>query len=171
MTNTTKKKAVTGLIGQSLFALAFFLFLSILIIIFNLTFSMNPVTAQSESQQNIRSLIEQARNAWVTRDVDALTELFALDGELIVPSHRSQGRAKIREQIASFAQQYIDVNITIQRIVIDGNQAAVEWHYEDTEKSTGKRNQADDAIIIEVKDGQICYWREYFDTSSSTQPY
>ncbi|MCY7331090.1 MAG: hypothetical protein LH649_00185 [Pseudanabaena sp. CAN_BIN31] len=55
----TEKKAVTGLIGQSLFALAFFLFLSTLVIIFSLTFSMNPVTAQSESQQNIRSPFQQ----------------------------------------------------------------------------------------------------------------
>jgi uncharacterized protein (TIGR02246 family) len=171
MANMTKNKVVTGLIGQSLFALKFFFVLSTLVIIFNLMFSMNPVKAQSGSQQNIRSLIEQARNAWVIRDVDALTELFTLDGELIVPGQRSKGRARIREQIANFAQQYTDVNITIQRIVIDGNQAAVEWHYEDTEKSTGKRNQADDAIILEVKDGQICYWREYFDIYSSAQPY
>jgi len=166
----TKKKTVTGLIGQFLFTLKFFFVLSTLVIIFNLTFNMNPATAQNESQQNIRSLIEQAKNAWISRDIDAITELFTLDGELIVPGQISKGRARIREQLANFAQQYIDVNITIQRIVIDGNQAAVEWHYEDTEKSTGKRNQADDAIILEVKDGQICYWREYFDTHSSTQP-
>jgi len=166
----TKIKAFISLHGQSVFALGLFFVLSTLFIIFNLTFSMNPVTAQNRSQQNIRSLIEQARNAWVTRDVDTLTELFTDDGELIVPGQRSRGRARIREQIANFAQKYMDVNITIQRIVIDGNQAAVEWHYEDTEKSTGKRSQADDAIILEVKDGQICYWREYFDTYSSTQP-
>jgi ketosteroid isomerase-like protein len=52
------------------------------------------------------------------------------------------------------------------RTIVDGNSAAVEWHYEDTEKATGKRSQTDDAIFIEVKNGRISYWREYFDAIS-----
>jgi uncharacterized protein (TIGR02246 family) len=116
--------------------------------------------------QEIRALVELAQNAWIARDADALAQLFTPNGELIVPGQRWQGQAKIREEVAKFAGQYTDVKITIHRTIFEGNRAAVEWHYEDTETATGKRNQADDAIVIEVQNGRISYWREYFDMSS-----
>jgi uncharacterized protein (TIGR02246 family) len=116
------------------------------------------------SSQDIRSLIILAKDAWVAGDVEALAHLFTVDAQLIVPGERWQGQAKIREEVANFVRLYTDVKITIHRIIIEGNLAAVEWHYEDTEKATGKRSQADDAIVIEVQNGRISYWREYFDT-------
>jgi uncharacterized protein (TIGR02246 family) len=115
----------------------------------------------------INVLIIRAKDAWVARDADALAQLFTPDAQLIVPGQRWQGRTQIREEIAKFGQSYTDVNITIQRTIVDGNRAAVEWHYEDTEKATGHHNQSDDAIVIEVENGLISYWREYFDTSSN----
>jgi uncharacterized protein (TIGR02246 family) len=116
------------------------------------------------SSQDIRSLIILAKDAWVAGDAEALANLFTVDAQLIVPSQRWQGQAKIREEVAKFVRLYTDIKITIHRIIIEGNLAAVEWHYEDTEKATGKRSQADDAIVIEVQNGRISYWREYFDT-------
>jgi uncharacterized protein (TIGR02246 family) len=113
--------------------------------------------------QDIRATIELARTAWIDRDADALAQLFTEDGTLIVPGQRWQGRAIIRSEIAKFARDYTDVSITIHRIIIDGDRAAVEWHYEDTQKATGKRNRSDDAIVLEVQNGLISYWREYFD--------
>lgn len=129
----------------------------------------------SSPSPDIRSTIELARTAWIARDADALAQLFTEDGILIVPGQRWQGRARIRSEIAKFAQDYTDVSITIDRIIIDRDsrserlcqRAAVEWHYEDTERATGKRNRADDAIFIEVENGQIRYWREYFDTAGN----
>jgi uncharacterized protein (TIGR02246 family) len=150
---------------NSLFSNVFrWLLISILVI--NLVSSMDAFASQNRSQQDICSLIEQAKAAWTARDADTLAQLFSQDGELIVPGQRWQGQAKIREEIAKFAQQYTDVSITIQQILIDGNRAAVEWHYEDTEKSTGQRSHVDDAIVLEVKDGRISSWREYFDTDT-----
>lgn len=145
--------------------MSLFTWLLVCVALLNLMISMDASASQS-GQQNARSLIEQAKNAWVSRDADALAQLFAPDGELIVPGQRWQGRAVIREEISKFAQQYTDVSIDIHRAIVDGNQAAVEWHYEDTEKATGKRNQADDVIVVEFKDGYISYWREYFDTET-----
>jgi uncharacterized protein (TIGR02246 family) len=113
---------------------------------------------------DIKATIELAKNAWIARDADALARLFTEDGTLIVPGQIWQGRDKIRSEIAKFAREYTDVSITIHRIIIDGQRAAVEWHYEDTEKATGNRNQSDDAIVLDVENGQISYWREYFDT-------
>lgn len=127
---------------------------------------MSLAASQNSSlSQDIRVTIELARTAWIDRDADALAQLFTEDGTLIVPGQRWQGRDRIRSEIAKFARDYTDVSITIHRIIIDRNLAAVEWHYEDTQKVTGKRNRSDDAIVIEVENGRISYWREYFDTT------
>jgi uncharacterized protein (TIGR02246 family) len=144
-----------------------FRWLAIGIILLGLMSNMDANASQNLPPQDIRSTIDRARSAWIERDADALARLFTLDAELIVPGQRWQGRAKIREEIAKFSRQYEQVEITIHRIVLDGNLAAIEWHYEDTEKSTGKRNRSDDAILIECRDGLISYWREYFDPNGT----
>ncbi|MDF5733011.1 MAG: nuclear transport factor 2 family protein [Rhizonema sp. PD38] len=123
---------------------------------------------QSMRQQDVQSLIEKAREAWIAQDADALTQMFTPDGELIVPGKTWLGQKRIREEVTHFAQQYKDVKIDIQRIIIDHNQATVQWHYNDTEKNTGRRNQADDVIIVDFKDSRISRWREYFDTKTPT---
>ncbi len=147
-------------------ALTIFRWLLVSILVITLISNTDAFASQNGPRQAIYSLIEQAKDAWMARDADALAQLFLQDGALIVPGQHWKGQAKIREEIAKFSQQYTDVSITIQQILIDGNRAAVEWHYEDTEKSTGQRSQVDDAIIIEVKDGRISYWREYFDAET-----
>ncbi len=141
------------------------LWLGLILILFNFGFDMNRSVGATEPQV-IRAIIEQAKTAWIDRDADALAQLFTVDGELIVPGQRWQGRTRIRTEVAKYAQQYRDVSITISQIIIEGDRAAVEWHYEDTEHATGKRNKADDAIAIDFKAGQIDRWREYFDTQS-----
>ncbi|MGH2593364.1 MAG: nuclear transport factor 2 family protein, partial [Anaerolineae bacterium] len=100
----------------------------------------------------IRALIEQAGQAWVAGDADAFAALFTPDGEFIVPSKRLQGQAAIREVLARFAERYSDVRIDIRRTIIDGDQAVVEWYWEDTKNATGVRNRADDAIVVDFKD-------------------
>jgi uncharacterized protein (TIGR02246 family) len=141
--------------------------LSIGIILIGLMSAMDLAPSQNSlPSPDIRATIELAKNAWIARDADALAQLFTEDGTLIVPGQKWQGQAQIRSEIAKFARDYTDISITINQIIIDGDRAAVEWHYEDTEKATGNRNQSDDAIVIEVKNGRISYWREYFDTGA-----
>lgn len=142
------------------------LWLGIILILFNFGFDMDRAVSATEPQA-IRAIIEQAKTAWIDRDADALAQLFTADGELIVPGQRWQGRARIRAEVANYAQKYRDVSIMISQVMIEGERAAVEWHYEDTERATGKRNKADDVIMIDFKAGQIGRWREYFDTETS----
>ncbi|NDJ24180.1 SgcJ/EcaC family oxidoreductase [Nostoc sp. B(2019)] len=118
------------------------------------------------NQEDILTLINKAKEAWIAQDADALAQMFTPDGEIIVPGKKWQGRARIREEITHFAQQYSDVKIDIKRIIVEKNQAAVEWYYEDIHKATGRRNKADDVIVVDFKDGLISRWREYFDTET-----
>ncbi|UBF27067.1 nuclear transport factor 2 family protein [Kovacikia minuta CCNUW1] len=115
-----------------------------------------------------QSIIHQARDAWLTGNGDAFANLFTADGELIVPGQRWVGRAAIRQAVIDFSAAYSVIKIDIRRIVADGNQSVVEWHWQDTEKATGKRSAADDAIVIDFKAGQITRWREYIDAKTPT---
>jgi uncharacterized protein (TIGR02246 family) len=136
------------------------------LIIFGVLTSVYVFVNQSMKQEHVQSLIEKAREAWIAQDADALTKLFTPDGEVIIPGQFWLGERRIREEVIHFAQQYKDVKIDIKRIIIERNQAAVEWNYEDTEKNTGRRNQSDDVIVVDFKDGRISRWREYFDTKT-----
>ncbi|MBD1879822.1 nuclear transport factor 2 family protein [Coleofasciculus sp. FACHB-T130] len=116
--------------------------------------------------EDIRIAIAQARDAWIARDGEALAALFTPNGEIIVPGQRWQGQERIRQEVAHFAQQYSDVRIEIQQVIVDGDRAVVEWYYEDTENATGRCNKADDVIVINFQAGRISRWREYFDTET-----
>ncbi len=116
--------------------------------------------------ERIRSVIQQAADAWKTGNADAFASLFLPDGEFIVPNNRWVGPVKIEQVTADFTANY-EVKIEIRRIIVEGEQAVVEWHWEDMEKATGKCNQADDAIVVDFKSGKFSRWREYIDTTSS----
>lgn len=118
----------------------------------------------------MRSLIEQARDAWVSGNGAAFAQLFIEDGELIVPGQRWQGRAAIQRESDRFNQDF-SVTIEIQSIVVEGNHAAVAWNWCETPKkglleSSGPVRQAQDAIWVDFEAGGIRRWREYIDNET-----
>jgi limonene-1,2-epoxide hydrolase len=58
------------------------------------------------------------------------------------------------------------VQVTITRVLAVANQGAVEWTWRERRRAETEEHSAEDAIIFEVLDGQIVYWREYFDTAN-----
>jgi uncharacterized protein (TIGR02246 family) len=126
----------------------------------------NQERLESMQPKEIQAIIEQSREAWVRGDADAIAALFSPNGEFIVPGNRWVGREAIRQIAADFFASHSDVKIEIKRIMIEGNQAFVEWSWEDREKTTGRLNQADDAIVLDFQADRISRWREYFDTET-----
>jgi uncharacterized protein (TIGR02246 family) len=113
---------------------------------------------------NLRSIILQAKDAWVKGDAAAFANLFTEDGEFIVPGQRWQGRAAIQSESDRFLENFT-VAIEIRTILMDGNQAAVEWDWSETPKAEEQTtSQAQDAILIDFEGGRIRRWREYIDT-------
>ncbi len=117
--------------------------------------------------EKIRSIIQQASEAWSTGNADAFATLFLPDGEFIVPNNRWVGQELIRQVSADFASQYEVTRIEIRQLIVEDDRAVVEWYWEDREKATGKCNQAEDAIIINFRAGKISRWGEYIDVTSS----
>ncbi|MDY7014922.1 MAG: SgcJ/EcaC family oxidoreductase [Cyanobacteriota bacterium] len=60
--------------------------------------------------ESIRSIIEQARRAWIEGNSTAFSSLFCADGEFIVPGNRWVGREEIEKAIAEFAATHSAVN-------------------------------------------------------------
>ena len=53
------------------------------------------------------------------------------------------------------------MKVETRRILVEGEQAAVEWRWRDRMAGTGRQHSADNAIVIDFKSGLINRWREY----------
>lgn len=148
--------------------------------LFGMLFSIlfGPVFQAASAHQNAQPLqnadqnrvveaaVARAQAAWINGDADVFANLFTPDGEFIVPGLRLRGQAAIRKLTADVSAGLVDVSIEVRRIILDGEQAAVEWYWEDTNPATGQRNRADDVIVIDFRGDRIQKWREYIDTQT-----
>ncbi len=113
----------------------------------------------------VRALVERQARAWEQGNVDACVADFAADALFMSPGGRWQGHTEIRAVITAFFTTASDVKVEITRVMLDGQQGAIEWTWSEVRQSDGKRHMAEDAIIFELQDDKIVYWREYFDTA------
>lgn len=119
------------------------------------------------SSPSIQTCIDQARQAWLAGNGEAFANLFAAEGEFIVPGQRWCGRDAILEAFTTFTDTHTVRSIEIRNLVIQGDRAMLEWSWEEVDKQTGDVSYAEDAIAIDVQDSLILRWREYIDDSSS----
>jgi uncharacterized protein (TIGR02246 family) len=118
------------------------------------------------TQEEARQLVARQAAAWQRADLDAIETEFTPDAHFISPGGRWQGPRAIRGAAQAFFAGVSEVQITITRVLMDGDQGAAEWTWREKRLSTGDWHSAEDAIIFEVRGGKICYWREYFDTAN-----
>lgn len=114
----------------------------------------------------IQHLVERQANAWETADSDKIIADFAEDSLFIVPGSTLKGHQEIKEAAESYFAEFTETQVTIKRIIANGNEVAVEWSWSEKNKKTGETSKANDAIIFELKNGKIKYWREYIDKES-----
>ncbi len=114
----------------------------------------------------IKQLVERQANAWETANPDQIVADFAEDSVFIVPGSTFRGKQQIKKAAEGYFAEYTDTKVKIKRIIANGNEVAVEWSWNERNKETGKNSQAEDAIIFELEEGKIKYWREYIDKES-----
>lgn len=105
--------------------------------------------------------------AWMQADVEAIVALFAPDGVFIAPGGRAQGHAAIAALASAFFAQPRSISVTIQRVLVEDNVGAVEWVWSEVASATNARQTMQDAIVFELRDGKLTYWREYFDPAQT----
>jgi len=119
---------------------------------------------------NARELIDKHARAFAAGDWDAVKEHWHPDAELVSPSGRWPAK-EMRAIMADLERDYADVLIEVTDAFASpsGERIAVEWTYSATRRSDGSRSTSPDAIIVDLRDGLIITWREYFDLSTSVE--
>lgn len=121
--------------------------------------------------EQVEALIARQARAWIDADIDAALAEFAPDADFISPGGRWKGHAQIRSAMTGFYEFAHEVDIQITRVVYDGARfGAVEWTWFETVRADNRRRMAEDAIVFEIQDGKLVYWREYFDTAQMDRP-
>ncbi|MFE4107427.1 nuclear transport factor 2 family protein [Almyronema epifaneia] len=116
------------------------------------------------SPTDAQALVSRQAKAWETANAEQIVADFAEDCRFVVPGQQLQGRSQVYQSANAFFAAAHQVEITIQRIVVQNNAIAVEWQWQETNRQTGQQKRAEDAIIIELNSQRkIVYWREYID--------
>ena len=115
------------------------------------------------NRNDVESLVTRQADAWQRADVAAIVADFSNDGLFISPGGRWQGREAIAATAHEFLATCSAIRIDIKHILCDGDQGAVEWVWHETRKGDGETYTMEDAIIFEIKEGKLIYWREYFE--------
>lgn len=117
-------------------------------------------------QPSIKQLVERQANAWENADSDKLIADFAEDSLFIVPDAIFRGKLQIKQVAEDYFAKFTDTKIKIKRIIFQGATGAIEWEWREKNQETGEISYAEDAIVFELEEGKIKYWREYIDKKS-----
>jgi ketosteroid isomerase-like protein len=120
--------------------------------------------------RDARELIELHARAFAAGDWDAVSAHWHPEAELVSPGGTWPVSA-MPAIMADLDDAYSDIEITVTNVFAsaDGAYIALEWTYASTRRSDGERSAVPDAIIVELRDGLIYSWREYFDLSASVE--
>ena len=111
--------------------------------------------------QEIRNSIQTSADACIAGNAETFASLFTTDAKMIINGNQIVGKTAIEKATAAYLASREQIQVTIHRIIVENNQAVVEWTWEDVKTTTGQQNCTDNAIVIEFKEYLICRWREY----------
>jgi uncharacterized protein (TIGR02246 family) len=115
------------------------------------------------TKQQILDLVNRQAKAWENADAQAIAADFAEDAIFIAPGSEFNGKQQVQKAAQDYFKQFTDTQVRIKRIIIDGDRGAVEWAWSDRNRQTDKPSYAEDAIIFELENSKIVYWREYIE--------
>ena len=136
------------------------IFIVLLIIAIN---SCSYQIAQKEvKSEEIVNLVYIHAKAWETGNYEILDSILDEDAVFAYPGRRLN-KTETLEDLLNYNKSFKDTKIYISKIIVNGEDLAVEWQFASTSVKTGNRTAVSDAIIGKVKDGKIFMWKEYLD--------
>jgi ketosteroid isomerase-like protein len=119
---------------------------------------------------NARDLIDLHARAFAACDWPAVAPYWHADAVMESPGG-AWPVAAMPTIMLDLDRSYSDIRIDVSTVFAsaDGSHIALEWTYASTRRSDGARSSTPDAIIVELRDGLIVSWREYFDLSTSVE--
>lgn len=134
-----------------------------LIIILMLLFLIIGCSNIGDNNRNmIEQMVRDHAKAWETGDMELLDSLLHEDVVFAYPGRRLN-KNQTMEDLDYFTGHFKDTKVYISKVIIDGNNVAVEWQFATTKIENGERQVVSDAIIGEVKDNKFIVWKEYLD--------
>jgi ketosteroid isomerase-like protein len=120
------------------------------------------------AQDSARQLVERQARAWEKQDFNLAASDWLPTAVLTSP----EGNTPAPQMAASMRDYFKDftgLKVTIKNVFtsVDGKKLAIEWDWSITRKRDGKRGVSHDAIMVDLKDGKIASWREYYDPAAS----
>ncbi len=117
------------------------------------------------------ALVVRQIELWVTNRDTGATADWLSEGVLTAPRGVRVGTADLLSVIDGWHRLFTDLHIDLRSLVVtdDGAWMAIEWTWRVTRRSDGATSVTDDAIIVELRDGKVLAWREYFDTFGSVE--
>ena len=120
------------------------------------------------SRKEVEELVVRQAEAWENQDAKAIADDFAEDAVFIAAGFKFVGQQRIEKAALDYFKQFHNTTVEIKNIIVDGERGAVEWDWRDRKRQGNLKGFAEDAIIFELVDGKITYWREYIEKKKPT---
>jgi uncharacterized protein (TIGR02246 family) len=121
------------------------------------------------THEEVHRLLLRRIRAWRDENLDAILADYADDIVHVSPYGRRVGAAAMRAVDARYLAEYTGFEVQLNRLIVEGDEGALEWTWTETRRADGLRRSADDAIVFVLRGGKIAYWREYFVPSALPQ--
>jgi len=114
------------------------------------------------SREQVEAMVLRQARAWENQDAKAIADDFADDAVFIAAGFEFLGKQKIEQAAKDYFRDVERTTVTVKNIIIEKDKGAVEWDWRDLNKA-GKEGFAEDAIVFELAENKIIYWREYIE--------
>jgi limonene-1,2-epoxide hydrolase len=118
------------------------------------------------TRDELHTFLLHRGHLWTEKNLDAIMADYAPDIVYITPFGRIESLAQLRANNERYLREYTDISVDLTRLIIDGDQGALEWTWSETRVADAVRRSIDDAIVFVIRNRKIVYWREYFDTAA-----
>lgn len=118
------------------------------------------------NREGIVAMVRRQASAWENGDAATIVADFAEDALFIAARKEFRGKEAIQKAAEDYFTLFDNTKIEILRIIVEGNSGAVQWDWSDRTRQTQAVSYAEDAIIFELENNQIVYWREYIEKVS-----
>jgi ketosteroid isomerase-like protein len=111
-------------------------------------------------------ILEATYAARKTGDIDRILEHFSPAGQYAaIGAPPSLGREAQVRDLGAIVREFELLDYRINRILVEGSTAAVHWHGKFRSTTTGKTGETDLLDLVEIKDGRVASFHNFFDTA------
>jgi ketosteroid isomerase-like protein len=139
-----------------------------MVLFLSCAFAGTEFSVGQTTQESARQLVERQALAWEKQDFTLAAADWLPTAVLISPEGKTPA-GELQKAMSDYFKDFSDLHVTIKNVFVspDGNKVAIEWDWAITRKRDGKQGISHDAIMVDLKDGKIASWREYFDPAAS----